>query len=358
MKGHDWVVPLAVSTALAFAAVNFLAGVVGSLKSLLVMLVTSVFISFAMEPVVGRLARRGWRRGMAAGVLLVGVAVSMVGVIVVMGALVVAQGADLLDDIPGIVEDSANWLSATFNINVDVESVLQDGGALDQVTANVESRVSGDGLLDTSNQLGAATGAVLATGFFSFYFSADGPRIRRALCRLAPPTRQQHVLRLFEVAVEKAGGYMLARFILAAVSAAAHGAMFAAIGVPYPLPLALWMGVISQMIPVVGTYLGATAPVVFALTVSPGVAIAVLVAIVLYQQVENLALAPRIVGNTVNIHPIVGFASVLAAAVLVGVIGALIAVPIVATIQGFVATFWSSHELSEDLDEQHDLLRP
>ena len=87
---------------------------------------------------------------------------------------------------------------------------------------------------------------------------------------------------------------------------------FQIIGTPYPVVLALWVGIISQFLPVVGTYLSGVLPVLLAFLDSPVRALAVLVVIAVYQQLENFLLAPRITAHTLEIHPAVAFGSAIA----------------------------------------------
>ncbi len=123
--------------------------------------------------------------------------------------------------------------------------------------------------------------------------------------------------------------------------------MLLLIGVPFAVPLALWVGVLSQFIPAVGTYLAAVAPVLVALFSDPITAVWVIIALVAYQQVENFFLQPRITARTMALHPAVAFGAVLAGAGLLGAIGALIALPTAAIIQAFISTYLEQHEVIE-----------
>ncbi|HSR15676.1 MAG TPA: AI-2E family transporter, partial [Gemmatimonadales bacterium] len=97
-----------------------------------------------------------------------------------------------------------------------------------------------------------------------------------------------------------------------------------------------------------GTYIGGVLPLIIALLESPAKAIAVLVYIVVYQQIENYLLAPRITARTMALHPAVSFASAIAGGTLLGVPGALMALPIAATVQAFVSTYLRRHEVVAD----------
>ena len=180
---------------------------------------------------------------------------------------------------------------------------------------------------------------------FTFYMTAEGPKLRRTVCSVLPPDRQIEVLRVWDIAISKTGGYFYSRALLAGVAATISWATFTIIGVPFPLALALWLGILSQFVPVVGTYLGGALPLLIALLESAGAAIAVAIFVVVYQQLENYLLAPRITARTMSLHPAVSFGAAIAGGTLLGVPGALMALPTAATIQAFVSTYLRRHEV-------------
>ena len=152
---------------------------------------------------------------------------------------------------------------------------------------------------------------------------------------------------------EKTGGYIISRAILAFVATLVHWAAFSLIDVPFPLPMALWVGVVSQFIPVVGTYLAGFLPVVIALIDDLQVGIWAIVVIVVYQQLENYVFAPKITAQTMEIHVAVAFASVLIGAAVLGPVGALLSLPFAATMQAFISTYIERHELVEEVAGGH-----
>ena len=126
---------------------------------------------------------------------------------------------------------------------------------------------------------------------------------------------------------------MISRLGLAAISAFFSAIFFILIGLDYWLPLALWMGLISQFIPTVGTYLAVALPALIAmLSDQPLDAVWVIIFATVYQQIENYFFSPRISAKTMDIHPAVAFGSVIAGAALFGPIGALIGIPVAAAI--------------------------
>jgi predicted PurR-regulated permease PerM len=195
-----------------------------------------------------------------------------------------------------------------------------------------------------------ALGAVfqgLAVLLFAFYLTAEGPRVRRTICSLLPPRRQREVLRAWEITVDKTGGYIYSRALLALASGLAHWVALSLLGVPFAFALALWVGVVSQFIPSLGTYLAGVLPVLVALTKSPLAALWVLLFILAYQQFENYVLQPHVTARTVDIHPAVAFAAVIGGAALLGPIGALLAIPAWASIQAFAKAYIRRYEVQE-----------
>jgi predicted PurR-regulated permease PerM len=120
------------------------------------------------------------------------------------------------------------------------------------------------------------------------------------------------------------------------------------LGVPYAPALAVWVGVVSQFIPTIGTYLAGALPTLLAFTVNPWYALWVLGFVVVYQQFENYLLQPRITARTVDIHPAVAFGSVVAGAALLGAVGALIAIPATATLQAFLGAYVKRYDVTDD----------
>ena len=119
------------------------------------------------------------------------------------------------------------------------------------------------------------------------------------------------------------------------------------IDIPFALALAIWVGVISQFIPAVGTYLAAIVPILVALPEGLVKAIVVIIVLVVYQQIENLLISPRITARTMSLHPAVAFGSAIAGALILGVVGALIALPVAATVQAFVSTYFERYHVDE-----------
>jgi predicted PurR-regulated permease PerM len=182
---------------------------------------------------------------------------------------------------------------------------------------------------------------------FTFYLLADGPRVRRLVLSWVRPDRQVEVARIWEIAIEKTGGYVYSRALLATASAIFTYVSLRIIGIEFALALAIWVGVISQFIPAVGTYLAAIVPTLVALTDGLRTAAVVIIVLVVYQQIENLLIAPRITARTMSLHPAVAFGSAIAGASILGIVGAIIALPVAATVQAFVSTYFELYHVDE-----------
>jgi predicted PurR-regulated permease PerM len=315
------------------------------LRGLLVIIGMSLFLSIALEPGVNFLARKGWRRGLATGLMFVGL-VAVVGLVIgLMVPLIVDQITNLIVNLPDYLDQAARFL-ARFGLDFSsarvAEAVQNIDTSLTRFAADVAGNVFGVGqaLLSTVFQM-------LTIALFTFYMTAEGPKFRRTVCSVLPRDRQIEVLKVWEIAIDKTGAYFYSRTLLAGFAAAVGWAVFTVVGVPYALALALWMAVLSQFVPVVGTYLGGALPLLIALLESAGTAVAVLVYVIVYQQIENYLLAPKITARTMALHPAVAFGSVIIGGSLLGVPGTLMALPVAATIQAFVTTYVERHQVVE-----------
>jgi predicted PurR-regulated permease PerM len=149
--------------------------------------------------------------------------------------------------------------------------------------------------------------------------------------------------------VQKTGGYVGARVVLALVSGVCSGIVFALIGLPYWLPLAMWTGIVAQFVPTIGTSLAVTLPaLVGALSPNPWLGAIALAWGLLYQQVENLTLEPRISARAVDVNPAVSFGAVLMGTALFGIAGAFLAVPVVAMLLALVSIYAKRYDLATE----------
>ncbi|MEW2162320.1 AI-2E family transporter [Streptomyces sp. NPDC007084] len=316
------------------------------LTGLLINILISFFLALAIEPAVSWMAARGMRRGLAAFLVFLGSLILIAGFVTLLGSMLAGQIIKMVEGFPDYLDSVINWINTHFHTDlrrVDIQDSLLHSAWLRKYVQN-----SATGVLDVSGQVLGGLFQLLTIALFSFYFAADGPRLRRALCSVLPPARQAEVLRAWEIAVDKTGGYLYSRGLMALISGVAHYILLEALGVPYAPVLGVWVGVISQFIPTIGTYLAGALPMLIAFTVDPWYALWVLVFVVIYQQFENYMLQPKLTSKSVDIHPAVAFGSVIAGTALLGAVGALIAIPAVATLQAFLGAYVKRYEVMDD----------
>ena len=119
------------------------------------------------------------------------------------------------------------------------------------------------------------------------------------------------------------------------------------LGQPFAAPLAVFVGLVSQFIPTVGTYIAMIVPIVLALLTDPPDAVILLIFFTAYQQLENLVLSPKISAKTMTLHPAVAFGAVIMGGVLFGAMGAFLALPVAATMQAIVSQELIRHRVVE-----------
>lgn len=311
---------------------------------LVVLLVISLFLSFAIEPAVNTLAARGWRRGAATLSILLGVLLATAVFVGAIGTLVGQQVAELLGNLEDYVTRSVDFLNDNVGTDIvaaDVIASINDpDGPVQQFIRNQSDRA----LALSITVLGLLL-QTLSVLLFTFYLVADGPRLRRVILTRLDPEQQRRVLATWELAVDKTGGYLYSRALLAGISSAFHWVAFEFLDTPAPVALAMWVGLVSQFLPVIGTYLAGILPVFITLLDTPITALWVGVAIVVYQQLENYLLGPRVTARTMALHPALSFGAALAGAAMMGVVGAVLALPAVAMAQGLISAAGRRYEV-------------
>jgi predicted PurR-regulated permease PerM len=329
--------------------------VVRALRTVLVMVAVSLFLSFAMEPAVQWLARRGMRRVFATAIVFVFGLLTFAGAVALMLPLFITQLTDLTANVPDILNrldaDLVSRLPLGIDLNASPELRRELTAFADGLSTQFRNVLLG-AASEVVNLGRTAVGLLfqLATiGLLTFYLVVDGPRARRALAGPLPPERQREMLAIWEIAVAKTGGYIYSRILLAVAAAVVHAALFFMIDLPSPIPLAVWIGVTSAFVPVIGTYLGSLAALLVAFVNDPIDALFVAIFAVAYQQIENYVVAPRIQSTTMDVHPAIAFLSVVIGGTLLGAVGALLALPATAVIQALLSTYVRRHELIDEL---------
>ena len=309
------------------------------------------FVALAMEPAVSKLATK-MKRGVATGVVMLGVGMGLAVFVWIFGSLFVDQVKSFIGALPEIADNALAWFNKITGSDVTFDTILDRLG----ITPGDIAAYADDVALGVLNVIGAILSGFFGLFillFFVFYVSAGMPRLRRWIARRMRPDLQVPFLAAWDLSGIKVGGYIAARVVLAAVNSILSAIVFALIGLPYWLPLALWTGIVAQFVPNVGTYISIALPVLVGLTSSePILGLYVLIWGIAYQQVENLTIEPRISARAVDLHPAVSFGSALLGAQLFGLSGALLGVPVAATVMAMLEIYKRRYELTPQTEER------
>jgi predicted PurR-regulated permease PerM len=330
----------------------------GAARALLGMVALSFFFSLALDPAVRWLRRRyGWRRGAAVGMIYL-LGVTFVGAMIFVLIPAIQTLADTVTQRAGEwLGQLGAWTEETFGVPISTAAIAGDaadaGRALGSFGEEAFGTVVGIASAGVSLVFSLATIAM-----FTFYFTADAPRVKRAVLRLFAPGTQERIGWTWDQAVVQTGGYFYSRLILMGLNGTGFLLTMILVGVPVSLaiPLAVFGGFVSVFIPAIGTYLGAAIPIVITLALQGLVpALVVLAYAVIYQQIENYWLSPRISANTMSLNGGVAFGAALAGGAIAGPIGAFVALPVAALISSTITNYARSHDVvyhSQFDDEQ------
>jgi predicted PurR-regulated permease PerM len=318
--------------------------------SFILLLLLALLFAVAMEPAVSALSNRGWRRGSATGITMLGVTLVAFAFIALFGGLLFSQASSLISDLPNLVTDLTQWVNKTFDQDLNPDALISQLNVQPAQIADWASNFAG-GFVGILSGIVGGLFQLLTLALFSFYLSADAPRLKRQIGALMHPSAQNVVVTTWDITVKKTGGFVVSKLLLAFASATAHSLFFAAIGLPYWLPLGLITGVTSQFIPTIGTYIGILIPVLFAAFENPMDAVFIIIFASVYQQIENYLLSPRLSRITMDIHPAIAFGSVIVFANLFGAVGAIVSVPVAAALVALLDTYGKRYELIPELAE-------
>ena len=338
---HRWmlwlIVIVPVAAVATVATLYFLSAITGILRIILI----SQFIALALEPGVNWLAGRGWRRGVATGALMAGIAIVAVLVLLSILPTLISELAGLIAELPNALANLGERLGLDVSAS-KIEEVLQNERT---DLAALAADLAGNALELTASLLGTI-GNISVIALLSFYLTAEAPKLRRTVLALLPRKQQLEMLRLWEISTEKIGGYLYSRALMGLISGLASYAMLRLLGVPFAAPLSIFVGFVSQFVPVVGTYIAYALPVLVALGTKGLPSALILVAFAtVYQQLENLFISPKLSERTMQLHPAVAFVAAMIGGALGGASAAFLALPVAAIFQAFGSTLLTRYEV-------------
>jgi predicted PurR-regulated permease PerM len=315
----------ALGVALAYALVQAVVAV----RSVLILLLISAFLAIGLNPAVEALERRGLARGRAVGVVLVGVLLFFVGFGFAVVPPIIDQVGQLIDKAPDYVRDLQN------NHRVaDLDRRFHFlNKARDYVShpENLGTKLFG-GVLGVGKVVFSAFFSTLTVLILTLYFLSNLPSIKASAYRAIPRSRRARVGLLADEILERVGGYVAGALLIAACAGVTTFIVLLIFHVPYPVALAMLVA-ITDLIPLIGATVGAVVVTLVAFFVSARTGIIVGVYYAAYQQFENYLLYPRVMKKSVDVSPAATVVAVLIGGSLLGVLGALLAIPIAAAVQ-------------------------
>lgn len=297
-----------------------------SLSSVLVLIGVAFFLALGLEPAASWFVNHKLPRWAAATVVFA-LFVATVGTFVAAAIPpVVQQAAELIRQAPHYLHQLQDHSSAVGRLNdrFHLQQRITDtfNGSRGAVVDNV---ISAGGVV-----FGVVADSSIVI-VLTIYFLVDMPRIRTSLYRLVPHTRRPRAILIGDQVFAKVGAYVLGNVLISVIAGAATFIWLSVFGVPYPLLLGIFVALLD-LVPVVGSTIAGVAVAAVALTVSVPICIATIVFFVVFRFAEDYLLVPRIIGRVVKVPALVTVVAVLIGGALLGIVGALVAIPIAAAL--------------------------
>ncbi|HEX6956212.1 MAG TPA: AI-2E family transporter [Agromyces sp.] len=318
--------------ALGLLAAALLAVVVVNLSDVLLSVFIAAFVALGLDPLIRWFERRGMSRPSAIVTVLILFIAVVVGIVWILVPPVIDQATSLITNFPGQVRalEDSGWFERVDETTNGLASALATGIGSILSDPNTWATIGGGALA-----FGASILNAVSTGFFvvvlSIYFIATLDSSKRAIYTLVAASDRPVVVPLAERIMQSVGKYLSGMVVLAFFNAVFSTILLVLTGNPY----ALILGVIAlfvTLIPLIGTVLTTVLMTVVSLFVSPTAALIVFISMLVYMQVEAYVLTPRVMGKAVQVPGTIVLISALAGGTLLGLLGALVAIPISAGI--------------------------
>ncbi len=300
-----------------------------TVRGILVLGLIALFIAVSLDPAVRWLTRHGLRRSLAVALIFIVAFVAVAGLFAAVIPPLVRQGAALSNDLPRYIDQLT-----------ERSKPLRDFGdrfgltdRLRELAADLPAQIGASVLGFVRSFFGAIFTALTVT-VLTIYFMANLPKLREGVVRLFPGPARRHVRRTVDVTVDKVGAYMIGNILISLAAGVSTFIVLTVAGAPFALPLSVVVA-ITDLIPMIGATLGAVVCVgVTAISADLWpTTVVVAVFFVVYQQLENYLIAPRILRNTVDIPALAVLLAALIGGTVLGLVGALMAIPIAAVVK-------------------------
>jgi predicted PurR-regulated permease PerM len=302
-----------------------------SASAVFILIIISIFLAAGLNPAVMFFQNRGLKRGASVGAVMASVLLFVAAFIAIAVPPLIDQGNQLLDNAPALIKD--------LNNNAFINDLNNKYGVIDSLQTKIDSLIKDGQFAITAFGGVIGVGKAVVSGLVStitilvltLYFLASLPQVINIGLRFVPATRRDRVSKLTNAIVGRIGSFVGGQAIIAALAATFILIMGLIVGMPYPGPLAMVV-LICGFIPLVGHFIGMSIVTVVSLTDSLTTAAIALGAYILYVQIENYVITPRIMRKSLAIPGLVTIIAALLGASLLGLVGGLLAVPIAAAV--------------------------
>ncbi|MEZ0075727.1 AI-2E family transporter [Planotetraspora sp. GP83] len=318
----------AAGVAVTYAAIQL----VISARDVLVLIGLALFLAIGLNPAVEWLARKGLPRWAAVTVIIVTTLALVGGFLALAIPALVQQGSQFAAQLPEYARSMRDHHSVLGGLNQRFHLEQR----LTELTSGGGTGISlATGLLGAGRIVLSTAAAFFVVCVLMVYFLADLPRITKTLYRCVPYSRRARVTLITDEILTKVGAYVLGNLITSVIAGVATFVWLEIFGVPYAVLLGIFVALVD-LIPVVGSSIGGVVVCLVALTVSVPVALATLGFYVAYRFVEDYLIVPKVMGKAVEVPGVVTVLAVLIGGTLLGMIGALIAIPVAAAVRLFL----------------------
>ena len=296
-------------------------------RSVLVLIAVALFLAIGLSPIVEWLIDRGMRRGVAVGIVFLGVIAAFVGFGFAVLPPVIEQSNAFVKALPDYLADLRR--------NPTIRQFDQDYGVIDRAQTYVTSGDLGQrmfgGIVGVGRVVLNAVFSALSLLIMTLYFLAALPSMKRQAYRLVPASRRERVTLLSDEVINRIGGFIGGALTVAFVAGFTSYVFLMIIGLPYALALALFVALLD-LVPLIGATIAAVVVSLLGFTESVVVGISCVVFYIAYQQFENYVVYPRVMRRAVDVPAPVTVVAVLLGGALLGVVGALLAIPVAAAV--------------------------
>jgi predicted PurR-regulated permease PerM len=302
-----------------------------SVSQIFVLILVSLFLATGLNPAVEALRARNLSRGSAVAVIFSSVILFVVFFAFVVVPPVVSQGTNLIQNAPQLLDNLMK--------NSTINNLNDQFGIIDTLQSRLNS-VTSDGTLLISTFGGVlGVGQSILSGFFTaltilvltLYFITSLPQVVSLGLSLVPASRRDRVGKLTNAVIERVGIFVGSQILIAAMAGVFVVLLTWVLGMPSPIAIGMIVFVVA-LIPLIGHFIGSVVVTLIAFTQSPLIGLIAFVAYVLYVQIENYVVTPRIMKRTLSVPGAVTIISALIGSSLLGLVGGLLAVPVAASI--------------------------